>query len=76
MIKLNLICCRQNAPARVAPVLLGAAEHLQEDALLDVLVLVDGGGDGAGQPFVDVGFGGQLPEIKKTYDIYFFACSL
>ena len=59
--------CTEVAAARLGEVLPRAAKQLEQDPLLDVLVLVDGGGDGPGQPLVDVGLLGQA--LQQLYPL-------
>jgi hypothetical protein len=47
------------ATTSLGEVLARAAKKLEQDTLLDVLVLIDGGGDGPSQPLVDVRLLGQ-----------------
>ena len=47
--------------------LLGSAEKLQKDPLLDVLVLINGRGDGSGQSLVDARLLGKSYEEVEAF---------
>ncbi len=56
------------AAALFGEVLLGPAEQLQKNPLLDVFVFVDGRGNGPGEPFVNVRLLRQL--LQELHAIF------